>query len=196
MKTMDEARLETDLEYRFAFLMEFVGFTPEDAAALQGTAPYLGPLVPSLVERTYEKLLAYDATARHFVPRQHGLEGQPAASLQNLSRDHSHIQFRKEHLMRYLMQIMGRSLDARIIPYLEMVGKIHTPRAGNRDISVPLVQMNAFMGVLSDLLFETITSLGLDSQTTLSAIRAWNKFLWIQNDFISRQYQAAPTSTT
>jgi len=195
MKSLDESRLETDLEYRFAFLVEFIGFTSEDAAALQGTAPFLGPLVPTLVERTYDKLLAYDATARHFVPRQHGFVGQTPQALQNLSRDHAQIQFRKEHLMRYLLQIMGRSLDARIIPYLEMVGKIHTPRAGNREISVPLVQMNAFLGVLSDLLFETITSLGLDPQATYSAIRAWNKFLWIQNDFINRQYEASPATT-
>ncbi len=74
MQTIDEARLETDAQYRYDYLADFIGFGPADAALIQAFAPHLGPRIGELVEKTYTKLLNYDATARHFVPRQHGYE--------------------------------------------------------------------------------------------------------------------------
>jgi hypothetical protein len=186
---IDEPRLETDLAYRFRYLAEFIGFDADDAAAVQASAPYLGPLIPVIVEKTYEKLLRYDATARHFVPRQAGFEGSTPPDLASLTPNHPQLQFRKEHLSRYFMQVLGRTCDEKLAPYLDMVGKIHTPKAGNPEIDVPLVQMNALMGFLSDAMVDVISSLPLDAATALTTIRAFNKFLWIQNDFITRHYQ-------
>lgn len=193
MKAIDEQQLETDLAYRFQYLADFIGFANSDAAAILASAPYLGPLIPQMVDKTYEKLLAQDATARHFVPHQSGCEGVAPQGLGSLSATHPQIQFRKEHLVRYFMQILGRTCDVRLVPYLDMVGKIHTARAGNPEIEVPLVQMNALMGFLSDVITETIAGLSLDPPTTLRTMRAFQKFLWIQNDFISRQYSRAAT---
>jgi len=192
MKTIEEPRLETDLTYRFEFLAEFIGFTPADAAAVQAIGPFLGPMIPQIVERTYEKLLAFDATARHFVDRQSGFEGQVPASLAEVDKNHPQIQFRKEHLQRYLTQVLTKPCDAKMVPYLDMVGKIHTTRAGNSKIEVPIVQMNALMGMLSDLLIETISDAPIDAARALKSIRALTKLLWIQNDFINRHYQVEP----
>lgn len=190
MKLVDECRLETDPTFRFEYVAEFIGFTAEDATSILAAAPYLGPLIPQLVERTYEKLLSYDATARHFVPRQHGYEGPLPADVGQLTSKDPQIQFRKEHLTRYFMQLLGRNHDARIVPYLDMVGKIHTSKAGNPDIEVPLVQMNCLMGLMSDLLTETLAQQPWDDDTRLRTIRAFQKLMWIQNDFITRHYQA------
>ena len=191
MKQIDESRLETDLAYRFEYLAEFIGFDSGDAATVQASGQYLGPLIPAIVERTYERLLSFDATARHFVPRQSGFEGRTPNGLSDVTADHPQIQFRKEHLTRYFMQILGRTCDAKLVPYLDMVGKIHTPRAGNTDIDVPLVQMNALMGFMSDALIEIVSGLPIDSKTAISIIKAFNKLLWIQNDFITRHYGAS-----
>lgn len=191
MQHIDEQQLETDLAYRFQYIAEFIGFTPADAALVQGAAMYLGPMIPELVDRTYQKLLTYDATARHFVPRQAGFEGVTPTDLAAITATHPQIQFRKEHLARYLQTLLGRTCDVKLVPYLDMVGKIHTPRAGNGEIVVPLLQMNALMGFLADVLFETILQLPIDSQTQSSTLRAYSKLLWIQNDFITRHYQAS-----
>jgi hypothetical protein len=188
-KTIDESKLETDMPYRFRYLAEFIGFGPEDASAVQASGPYLGPLIPQIVDMTYEKLLGFDCTARHFLPRQSGFEGKTPEGLGGLTANHPQIQFRKEHLSRYFMQVLGRSCDERMVPYLDMVGKIHTPGGGNPEIDIPLVQMNGLMGYLSDVLTELIFSLGMDPATTLSTLRAFQKLLWIQNDFINRHYQ-------
>src|SRR5262249_53473299 len=76
LKHVDEVRLEKDLGYRFGYLAEFMGFGPDDTAAIHAAAPYLAPLVPQLVDAVYVKLFGYRATKRHFVPRQSGYEGE------------------------------------------------------------------------------------------------------------------------
>jgi hypothetical protein len=188
MQTIDEERLESDPQYRYEYLAEFIGFGAEDAALIQAFAPHLGPQIGALVEKTYARLLNYDATARHFVPQQHGYEGDVPESLANLDPDHPQIKFRKDHLNRYFMQLIGRSYDAKMVQYLDMVGRIHTPGAGNKQINVPLVQMNALIGLLSDMLMAAISESPLDAATTQRTQRAFNKLLWIQNDFVTRHY--------
>jgi len=194
MQTIDEPRLETDPQYRYEFLSSFIGFGPEDVKLIQAAAPHLGPRVPQLVDQTYQKLLSFDATARHFVPRQHGFEGPVPADLKSLSQDHPQIKFRKDHLNRYFIQLIGRAYDAKMVQYLDMVGRIHTPKAGNKEIDVPLVQMNALLGVISHSLLNSISEWPLTPEVRLRTIMAFNKLLWIQNDFINRHYQAGTPS--
>lgn len=188
MQTIDEVKLEADPLYRYEYLADFIGFGANDAALIQAFAPHVGPRIGELVEKTYEKLLSYDATARHFVPKQHGCKAGAAESLADLDMNHPQIQFRKDHLNRYFMSLIGRSYDAKMVQYLDMVGKIHTPAAGNKQIVVPLVQMNALMGLLSDTLMNAIAESTLESDKKLKTQRAFSKLLWIQNDFVSRHY--------
>jgi len=189
MKAINERQLETDLGYRFAYLAEFMEFGAEDIAAIHGAAGLLAPLVPGLVDAVYVKLFNYDATKRHFVPRQTGYEGEVPTDLAHLSADHAMIEFRKQHLGRYLVTLVTKPYDAKMVGYLDTVGKMHTPAAGSKQLDVPLVQMNALMGYVSDALTTTILSLNLPRATEVATLRAFNKLLWLQNDLINRHYQ-------
>jgi hypothetical protein len=191
MKHIDEARLEADSAYRVEYLGEFMEFGGDDIQAIHGAAAVLGPVVPALVDAVYEKLFSYDATKRHFVPRQSGYSGPVPGSVESLTMDHEMIQFRKNHLARYLAALVTRPYDEKMIGYLDMVGKMHTPKAGSPDLDVPLVQMNALIGFVADALVATIFSLGLDRETEVRTVRAFNKLLWLQNDLITRHYPAA-----
>jgi len=188
---IDERRLETDLGYRFEYLAGFMGFAAEDIAAIHAAAPALAPLVPALVDAVYDKLQGYDATWRHFLPRQHGYDGPVPGRLEELTKEHEQIEFRKQHLGRYLVSLVTRAYDAKMVAYLDMVGKMHTPRAGSSDLDVPLVQMNALMGFVSDALTATVLGLGLDREQEVRTVRAFNKLLWLQNDLINRHYEGA-----
>ena len=188
MQHIDEAALETDIQQRYDYLANFIGFDADDVKLIQASAPHIGPHIAEMVDRTYEKLLAFDSTARHFLPQQHGSDVEPAENLAELSKDHPQIQFRKDHLNRYFMSLIGRAYDAKMVVYLDMVGKIHTTNAGSNEIAVPLVQMNALMGLISDIIIQTLAASPLDDSTTLKTIRAWQKLLWIQNDFVNRHY--------
>jgi len=190
MKHIDEEKLETDLSYRFEYLAEFMGITGDDLEAIHGSAGAIAPLVTGLVDAVYEQLFKYDCTKRHFVPRQHGFEGEIPESIETLTLDHEMIQFRKQHLGRYLETLVTKPYDAKMVSYLDMVGKIHTPKAGSKDLNVPLVQMNALMGFVSTALISTILGLNLDRETEVKTLTAFNKLLWLQNDLITRHYQA------
>src|SRR5262249_14243469 len=133
MTHIDEPRLESDLGYRFGYLAEFIGLGAGDVAAIHGAAEKLAPLVPGLVDAVYEKLHSYDATWRHFVPRQYGYEGPVPIGPEDLPMDHPQIAYRKQHLARYLVNLVTKPYDGKMLGYLDMVGKIHTPKAGNRE---------------------------------------------------------------
>ncbi|MEW6304163.1 MAG: protoglobin family protein [Verrucomicrobiota bacterium] len=188
MKHIDEPLLETDTLYRFNYVSEFMGFSEDDIKVIHSAAPLLAPLVPSLVDAVYNKLIQYDATWRHFVPRQAGYEGDIPVRLEDLTMDHPQIQFRKQHLAHYLAKLVTAPYDKKMVNYLDFVGKMHTPAAGNKDINVPLVQMNALMGFVADAVNATILGMDLPADTKAAAIRAFSKLLWIQNDLINRHY--------
>jgi len=143
------------------------------------------------VDAVYSKLNRYDATWRHFLPRQSGYEGSVPKNLEELTPDHPMIKFRMQHLARYLENLVTKPYDGKMLAYLDMVGKMHTAKAGSREIVVPLVQMNALMGFVADALMTTILNLKLDRETECRTLRAFNKLLWLQNDLINRHYQNA-----
>lgn len=188
LQHIDEPRLETDLAYRFGYLAEFLEFSPGDIEVIHAAANHLAPHVPALVDAVYVKLFQYDATKRHFVPRQFGYEGNVPANIDELDLTHEQIQFRKQHLGRYLVSLVTKPYNTKMVEYLDMVGKIHTPKAGAKTLLVPLVQMNALMGFVADALTATIGSLGLERAAELRTIRAFQKLLWLQNDLINRHY--------
>ncbi len=194
MQSIDEPRLETDPGYRFTYLIEFIGFGQPDIQAIHASAGALAPLVPGLVDAVYDKLFSYDATKRHFLPRQSGYTGILPSDLASLKQDHEMIQFRKQHLSRYLVTLVTKPYDGAMVGYLDMVGKIHTPKAGSQDLNVPLIQMNALMGFVSDAFVQTILNLNLPRLAEVATLRAFNKLLWIQNDLITRHYQDAKSA--
>jgi hypothetical protein len=188
MNYVDESRLESDVVYRYHYLADFIGFSAEDVEIIHSAADFLAPKVPALVEAVYAKLYMQDATWRHFFARQHGYEGEIPKTLEALTPDHPQIQFRKAHLARYLERLVSKPYDESMIKYLDMVGKIHTPDAGNATINVPLVQMNALLGFVADAFNATILESQLAFDTKVKAARAFSKLLWIQNDLIQRHY--------
>ena len=149
------------------------------------------PMVPWLVNAVYEKLFSYDATRRHFLPRQSGFEGEAPHNFADLKYDHPMVKFRKDKFSRFLTKLLTGPYDQSMVMHLDMVGKMHTPKAGAKTLVVPLVQMNALMGFVADTILTTLLSLDLPAAEKARTLRAYNKLLWIQNDLITRHYQDA-----
>ena len=104
--------------------------------------------------------------------------------------DHDMVEFRKQHLGRYVTKLVTSSYDGRMVRFLDVVGKMHTAKAGSDALQVPLVQMNALMGFLSDAMMVTILGLDLGAEVTARTLRAFGRLLWLQNDLINRHYAA------
>lgn len=185
---IDEARLESDTAYRFEFVSKFMGFGPDDIAAVHESAAHLAPVVPALVDAVYDKLFSFDATKRHFVQKQHGFEGTTPESVAALALDHAQIAFRKQHLAQYFVKLVTAPYDGKFLNYLDWVGKIHTPKAGNPAIVIPIVQIGALMGFVNDALIATIAGLPIAEAEKVRFMRAFTKLLWIQNDMFVRHY--------
>lgn len=101
----------SDLASRVSYLKAFVGFTAEDAEAIHNSRPVVAGLVPSIVDTVYVKLLSFDITAKSFVPRQTGFEGEAPVSLADLSLDHPQIKFRMSFLKGYLVKLVTMDYD-------------------------------------------------------------------------------------
>lgn len=100
METIDEARLETDLDYRCEYVSGFMRFDADAIAALRAVGPKLADEVPAIADAMYQRLSEFECTWRHFVPRQSGYQGEVPASFEDLTLEHPQIAFRKQHLGR------------------------------------------------------------------------------------------------
>lgn len=190
MRYIDEARLETDLPYRVAYLAEFMGITEDDWDAVHESGQVLGPVVEALVDAVYDKLWKYEATQRHFRRVGSGFKEPVTGDVMTL--DHPYVRFRKDRLRKYLTRLVSGVYDDKFALYLDWAGKIHTAKAGADYIEVPLVQMNALMGFVAAAVVGTLWDLVADDATRRRYIEAWNKLLWVQNDLINRHYAGQP----
>jgi hypothetical protein len=87
-----------DLPSRVSYLSSFLDLTAADGKALNDAAPLIAPLVPSILEAVYTKLLSYDITAQAFVPRNSDYEGEVVSSVQELTLKHPQIAMRQDFL--------------------------------------------------------------------------------------------------
>src|SRR5437867_4108561 len=121
MRHIDEARLETDLPYRVAYLAEFMGITEDDWAAVHESGEVLGPVVDALVDAVYEKLWKYDSTQRHFRRPGSGFKEPVRGDIMAL--DHPYVEFRKDRLRQYLVRLVSGVYDDKFAFYLDWAGK-------------------------------------------------------------------------
>ncbi|KAG6908380.1 hypothetical protein DXG01_004878 [Tephrocybe rancida] len=184
------------LPTRVQYLRDFIGFSTEDAAALHAAAPVVAPLVPTVVDAVYDKLFSFDITAKAFVPRQTGYNGEAPTNLKDLSHEHPQIKFRKDFLAGYLKKLvtMDYAQDSSW-EYLDKVGVMHTGVAGfahrtkKPDLRVEYIHCGALLGYVEDILVNAVaTHPDLDLDTKVAVLRATNKLLWIQNDLFARHY--------
>ncbi|KAI8391222.1 Protoglobin-domain-containing protein [Radiomyces spectabilis] len=199
MEHIDSAKLYADGGYRFEYVAKFMDFGEADINAIKSVAEKVRPLIPVVVDAVYNKLFQYDVTKKHFLPKNEGFEGEVATSLEDLTLEHPQIKFRKDFLSKYLNKLLDGPYDDRFLRYLDWVAKIHTDTPTKKSkINVDYIHINALMGFVETTLVGGLLSLNLDRETEGAALGAFNKLLWIQNDYFAKYYcnpvLAAPTA--
>lgn len=197
---VEAATLNNDLVYRVTYLSKFLELTPTDAEALVAAAPLIAPLVPTVLDIVYTKLLSFDVTAMAFVPKNTDYTGETVTSVQELTLDHPQIALRKDFLKNYLVKLVTTtdlSPDSPFWVYLDKVGLMHTGRPGfkhreNRpDLRVEYIHMSALLGHVISIVVGAVMGMGdVPNETKSKVMLALNKVLWIQNDLIARHYIA------
>jgi len=155
MQHIDPSSLNS-LPDRIAYLRAFLGFTSEDAAALHAAKPVVAPLIPTVLDAVYAKLLSFDITAASFVPRNTDFEGKTAASIQELTLKSPQILFRKDFLKNYLVQLVTADYDSKKTwEYMDRVGIMHTGLSAQglnkSDLRVEYTHVGALFGTWDDL---------------------------------------------
>lgn len=131
MQHVDPASL-SNLQSRIAYTTAFLGFGRDDVAYLHASAPIVKPLVGAVVDMVYTKLLSFDITAKAFVPRQLGFDGDlKERKPEQLTHDDVQIKFRKDFLKKYLARLVEMNYDTPADwEYLDKVALMHTGQAG------------------------------------------------------------------
>lgn len=88
----------SDLTARVSYMSKFLDLTSADSEALVSAAPLIAPLVPTILEAVYVKLLSFDITAQAFVPKNTDYTGETVQSVQELTLEHPQIAMRKDFL--------------------------------------------------------------------------------------------------
>jgi len=204
MQHIDPASLDSDLPSRIAYLRAFINFTATDAATLHAAKPVLAPLVPTVVDAVYAKLLSFDVTAAAFVPRQTGYEAKEVpANVKDLNLEHPQIMFRKDFLRGYIVKLVTMDYaDDKTWEYLDKVGLMHTGEPGftyrtkRPGLRVEYIHCAILLGYVEDILIDAVTNHpDVDLPTKVAVLRAVNKILWIQNDLFARHYLAEKSAS-
>lgn len=97
MQHIEASSLE-DLPSRISYLSSFLDLNASDAEALLAAKPLVAPLIPTILEAVYIKLLSFDITAQAFVPKNTDYEGETVKTVQELTLEHPQIALRKDFL--------------------------------------------------------------------------------------------------
>ncbi|KAJ2867467.1 hypothetical protein GGI22_001055 [Coemansia erecta] len=191
-KHIDHDRLYTDIQYRYEYVSEFIGFGKEDQELIHKSAAVVAELVPTIVNGVYSKLFNYDITWGHFAQDQDGLiiKDERNKDASNVTMNSEVITFRKTMLKKYLTKLVTSEWDLSYLKYLDWVGRIHTSTPLKRSsIGVEYIHCNALFGYLSGMVADALQkSTEWDDSTRDSIVRAYVKFFWIQSDLFSKYY--------
>jgi len=188
-------RARRSLADRVAYLKAFLGFTSEDATALHAAKPVVAPLIPTVLDAVYAKLLSFDVTASSLAPRNTEYEGETVKSVEELKLDSPQIVFRKDFLKNYLVKLVTADYDSeKIWAYMDQVGVMHTGLPGFKhrenmpELRVEYIHIGLLLGYVVDILLSAVLGADLDVATKTAVLKAFNKVVWIQNDLFSRHY--------
>jgi hypothetical protein len=192
-QVVDQAKLNTDLLYRFKYFSTFMGFGADDIEAIHNSAKFVSPLVPSIVNAVYNKLFSFDVTTQPFTLRNSDYSGDVVPSIQDINHNTPQIKHRKDMLSKYLVKLVTAEYDEDFLRFLNYVGRIHTVDGKKKNVdgtfmSVDYIHCNALLGYVSDLIISAILDAALTPEIKASTIGAFNKLLWIQNDLFARHY--------
>lgn len=185
---IDERRLEIDPICRFAYAAQVIGLNDDDFAVLNQHFREVEPYMAGIVDRVYERMFQFPAMKRHFFPAHHGFYGHAPATMDDVRLDHPQTVFRKQKLLEYFVKLSTGAGDETFAVLLDVIARFHTPHQGNALLSVPIMQITALLGFMSDQFVELVAGLQIAESERLKLQRAYCKLFWVQNNLFVRHY--------
>jgi hypothetical protein len=147
-------------------MLEFVGFSEDDAAAIRSSAPLVLPQVDSLTAALYDHFLKFPRSAQFFL-REDGDVDAPR------------LERRKHSLGRFLRDTAELALTPDFSYALLTIGLAHSHRPRGPGGAVPPHLMVGAMSLLQSELPRLFAAALPPADATIAA-SAWNKLLMVQ----------------
>jgi nitrite reductase/ring-hydroxylating ferredoxin subunit len=161
----------------FRYMMEFVGFTPEDGAAIKGSWLIIEKHLPSIVADFYSHLLRYPPTRKYFLDKDGSL-------------DQDYIQKRMAHLTNFWRRTGAGVFDDDYARYIDYVGRAHTCRGADPSIYIAeryvIGQVGFIQHAITNALAKELHE--YDEDLEHRAVRAWNMLMMVILEMLSRAY--------
>lgn len=161
----------------FRYMVEFVGFTPEDAEAIRESGLVVEKYLPTIVSEFYANLLRYPPTRKHFLRKDGTL-------------DQDYLQKRMHHLTNFWRRTASGIYDDDYARYVDYVGRAHTSRGADPNIYIAehyvIGQVGFIQHAISKALEDELRD--VDPELENRAVRAWNLLMMVILEMLARAY--------
>jgi len=119
---VDNHLVENNLRSRFEYLSKFIHFTTDDISTLNNIAQMASELIPTIVDKIFQRLLDFDITKRYFLMRHFGYTGHVIVNESELRSESEQRNFRRISLGKYLKRILREKVwNNAFLEYLSYV---------------------------------------------------------------------------
>ena len=164
----------------FRYMVDFVGFTPDDARAIKESGLIIEKHLPHIVSEFYTHLMRYPPTRKHFL--------KPDGSV-----DHDYLQKRMYHLTNFWRRTASGEYDDEYARYIDYVGKAHTSHGADPNIYIAeryvIGQVGFIQHAVSEALHGELHE--YDPDLEKRATRGWNLLLMVILEMLARAYNDA-----
>lgn len=163
----------------FRQMMDFVGFTPDDAAAVHESGLVIEKHIPSIVADFYTHLLRYPPTRKHFL--------RPDGAI-----DLDYLEKRMHHLTNFWRRTAQANFDDDYARYIDYVGLAHTSRGADPSIYIDERYVIGQVGFMQRAISKAISDElhEIDPNLERKANRAWNLLMMVILELLARAYKS------
>ncbi len=161
----------------FRYMSEFVGFGPQDAEAIRGSALVVEKHLPAIIGRFYTNLLQYPPTRKFFLKA----DG---------SVDEDYLQLRMYHQANFWRRTAGGVYDDNYASFVDYVGRAHTSRGADPRLYIAERYVIGMVGFVQHAIIDALQRElhEYDPDLERDAIKAWNKLCMVILEMLSRAY--------
>jgi nitrite reductase/ring-hydroxylating ferredoxin subunit len=161
----------------FSYMAEFIGFSDEDAQTIKESRFIIEKHIPAIVGDFYAQLLRFPPTRKFFLKKDGSI-------------DHEYLKLRMEHQANFWRRAASGDFDEDFARYIDYVGRVHTSQGADQNVYIPERYVIGMVGHVQQKITEALQAElhEFDPDFEIRAVRAWNTFMMVVLELLSRSY--------
>jgi len=192
----DDAKLDSDIEYRYQYIAEFIGLTAADIRLIHASHKVIGTKLDDIVAECFKKLWSFNVTKQVFFKfDKTGTLATVDLSRAGTGKDKWQMmseQLKVQRLLTlkdFLEKIICNPYEKELFEEMDKLGRIHSTKGGH--INAPLLHVKVMLGFLQDEILAALfhhKSSYYESFNAPAAARAYAKVFTVIGDYFSKHY--------